>query len=100
MKNHKLCVAMPVPLEENTHIFSQAYQDSVKHHIAKAGPGSALDTYLPAELASNPSLDAETASASHLQSGVGLTCEVELILDDTQRGKARAALADYYNYTM
>lgn len=78
--------------------FSQAYQDSVKHHVAKPGPGSASVTYLPAEPASNPSLDTETASASHLQSGVGLTCKAELTLDDTQRGKARAALADYYNY--
>lgn len=97
-KNHKLCVAMPVPLEENTQTFSQAYQDSVKDHVAKPGPGSALDTYLPAEPASNPSLDTETASVSHLQSGVGLTCEADLTLDDTQRGKARAALQTTINY--
>jgi len=78
--------------------FSQAYQDSVKHHVAKPSPGSTLDTYLPAEPASNPSMDTETVSASHLQSGVGLTCKAELTLDDTQRGKTRAALADCYNY--
>lgn len=74
--------------------FSQDYQDSVKHHVAKP----VLDTYLPAEPASKPSLDPETASASHLQSDVGLTWKAKLPLDDTQKGKARAALADYYNY--
>lgn len=70
--------------------FSQAYQDSVKHHIAKSSPGSALDTHRPAEPGSNLILDTESASASYLQSDVCLACRAELTskaeftLDDTQ----------------
>lgn len=78
--------------------FSQASQDPVKHHVAKPSPGSALDIYLPAEPASHLSLDTKTASTSHIQSDVGLTCKAESTLDDTQRGKAEAATVEYYNY--
>lgn len=58
--------------------FSQAYPDSVKHHVAKPNPGSALDTHLPAEPGSNLILDTECASASCLQSDVCLACRAEL----------------------
>lgn len=94
MKNPKLCVAKPAPLEESTPcVFSQAYQDSVKHHRAEPSPGSALDIYFAAEPVSKPSFDRETASASHLPGGVGLTCEPELTPDDTQRGQHKGSLS-------
>lgn len=70
--------------------FSQAYQDSVKHHIAKSSPGSALNAHLPAEPGSNLILDTEGVSASYLQSDVCLACRAELTskaeftLDDAQ----------------
>ena len=99
MKNHKLCVATLVPLEENTqtihfHKPTKTQSKTTLPSPALAQPWTlALQLNLPLT-----HLDTETASASHLQSGVGLTCKAELTLDDTQRGKARAALADYYNY--
>lgn len=85
-------MAAPIPLEENTQTmhFHKAYQDSVRHHVAKPSPGSALDTHLPAEPGSNLSLDTESASASYLQSDVCLACSAELTskaefrLDDAQ----------------
>lgn len=89
-KSQALCGCTSSSGGKHSHCaFSQAYQDSVKHYIAKSIPGSALDTHLPAEFGSNLILDTEGASASYLQSDVCLACRAELTskeeftLDDT-----------------
>lgn len=99
-KNHKLCVTMPVHLEENT----------LTGHFHKP-PKTQLNTTLPSpalaqpwtftfqlNLLLTPVWTQKLLLQSHIQSDVGLTCKAESTLDDAQRGKAEAATVEYYNY--
>lgn len=80
-ENSQALCGHPVPLEKNTQTmhFHTPTKGSVKYHIAKPRRGSALDIYVPAELASNLSLDTKTSPKWR-----GFILKTELTLDDTQ----------------